>query len=265
MRPKQIHQSTIRVFVFMIAIVLFTSQAFCAAPESKTTSAKPQEKNQAQKKTAPAKPTKTPLSFRPDMPLREAVDILRNSTVPPLNIVVLWKDLDEKADITEDTPIGITGIPGATIKTHLNLLLLSLSTGGIAKLGYTIEDGVIIIATKDSLAQKMVTRTYDISDLVAPPSGTMMPGIGMGMGIGMGIGMGMPFGGMMPYGMNGMLGGISSAYPNLGYPNQGYTNQGIPNQGYLTPGNPNQNYLYQGVRPYNYSNVPQSTGIGIGF
>ena len=41
----------------------------------------------------PSKPAApSPSSFRPDMPFAEAVDILRNSVKPPLNIAVLWKD-----------------------------------------------------------------------------------------------------------------------------------------------------------------------------
>ena len=207
----------------------------------------------------------SPLSFRPDMSLREAINILRNSTVPPLNIAVLWKDLDDKADITEDTPIGINGIPGATIKAHINLLLISLSAGGLAELGYKVEGGVIIIATKETLGKKMITRTYNISDLVAPPSGTMLPGFGIGIGMGTGF---MPYGNMMPYGMNGMPGGINpynnQGYPNQGYSTPGYMNQGYPNQGYYNQGYPGQSYYNQGINPNYNSNARPNFGFGFG-
>lgn len=264
MKAKQIRQAAVRYFIIIIAIVLFTSQAFCTETNNKPAPAKSQDKNQAQKETAPEKPkpTKSPLSFRPDMPLREAVDILRNCTVPPLNIVVLWNDLADKADITQNTPIGINGVSGVSIKTHLNLLLLSLSSGGLAELGYKIEGNVIIIATKESLVKKMTTRTYDIADIVAPPSNTMMPG--MGTGIGMGTGM-MPYGNMMPYTMNGIPGGINpyinSGYPNQGYMNPGYMNQGYMYPGYMNPGYQNQGYINQGISPYYNLNTNQNIGL----
>ena len=265
MEPKQNIQFVIKNLVFVLTIVLFSRQAFCADPNETKAAEKTQVQKQPQKQTAPvkaSKPTKSPSSFRPEMPLREALDILRNSTVPPLNIVVMWKDLEENADITQDTPIGINGVSGVSLKTCINLLLMSLSSGGLADLGYTISDGVIIIATKDTLPKKLTTRVYDISDIIAPPSGTMMPGP-MGMGIGMGMGT-MPYG-MMPYGMNNMLGGYNQ-YLNPGYQNQGYMNYGYPNQGYMNPAYPNQGYLNQGyqnqgIMPYN--NFNSMSGIGM--
>ena len=237
MEKKQNIKLITKNLVFIFAVVLFGNQAFYAASNSTSTADKSQSKNQSQKENASEqkqKPTMSPLSFNPEMPLREAINILRNSTVPPLNIVVLWNDLEENADITKDTPIGIDGIPGATIKTHINVLLLSLSGGGLAEIGFVVKDGVVIIGTKDSLPKNYVSRTYDIADIIAPPSGTMMGGMGM-MGMGMSYGMG-----MSPYGMNGM-GGYNQYY------NQGY------NQGYL-----NQNYLNQG-----YNNMNAINGVGM--
>lgn len=260
MRPERITQFNKRYFVFVITIALFTSIAFCADPNSKSASAKSQVKKQSQKQTAQVtkpRPTMSPSSFTPDMPLREAIEILRNSTVPPLNISVLWKDLEENADITQDTPIGINGVTGVTLKTHLNLLLAALSAGGLAELGFTVDSGVIIIATKKSLSKKLVSRTYDIADIVAPPSGTTM-GMGMGMGM-MPYGNMSPYGTMMPYGMNGSLNGLNQ-YINPGYLNQGYLNQGM-NQGYMNQGYLNQNYLNQGYSPYSSVGSPYSVGM----
>lgn len=253
MSQKHKIQFVTRNLVLIFLIVFISHQAFCADPNGTNAPEKTQGQKQTQNQTVPVtkpKPAKSPLSFMPEMPLREAIDILRNSTVPPLNIVVMWKDLDENADITGDTPIGVNGISGVSLKTHLNILLMSLSSGGLADLGYIIDDNVIIIATKDSLPKKMTTRIYDISDIVAPPAGTMMPGP-------MGIGMGM---GAMPYGMNNMLGGLNQ-YINPGYPNQGYMNPAYPNQGYLNQGYLNQNYMNQGIMPYNNMNRPSGIGM----
>jgi hypothetical protein len=99
----------------------------------------------------------------------EAIDILRNSTDPPLKIVVMWRDLSENAYVEPDTPIKIDGVSGIRLRTALELLLLAVSSG-VAKLEYVVKDGVIIIATRDSLPDKMVTRVYDVSDLLAPPA-----------------------------------------------------------------------------------------------
>ncbi|GAF74961.1 unnamed protein product [marine sediment metagenome] len=73
---------------------------------------------------------------------------------------------------------------------------MSVSGGGVEKLRYVVEDGVITIATQGSLPKKMVARVYDITDLVAAPANyRFMPGLGMPLGYG-----GMPYGGMMPSG-----------------------------------------------------------------
>ena len=143
--------------------------------------------------------TAGPSSFTPEMTFEEAINILRNSTVPKLNIAVLWKDLEENADIYRDTPIGIDGVSKVPLRTHLKLLLMSISAGGTEKLGYVVDDGVIIIATQGSLPKKMKTRVYDITDLVSAPANfRLMPGLGMPFGYGQ-----MPYGGMTPYGGTG--------------------------------------------------------------
>lgn len=227
MELKQLMQINMKNSVFLITIVLFAFQAFSADSKNTSSSEKSQAKKPAVKQTVPApkpNPAVSPSSFRPDMPLREAIDILRNSTIPPLNIAVLWKDLNENADITRDTPIEIDGVTGVSLKTHLSLLLMSLSSGSSAELGYIVDGNVIIVATKESLPKKNVTRVYDISDLVAPPSmGGVMGGMGMGMGM-------MQYGNMMPYGTYGTTGGLNQ-YGNTGYMNQGYMNQNRPSYG----------------------------------
>jgi hypothetical protein len=112
-----------------------------------------------------------PATFSTNMSFARAIEILRHSTYPPLNIVVLWRNVEEKAGVTRETPIGFDGVPGLRIRQYLELLLRSVSAGSDAELGYALDGGVIVVATKDALPkQKMETRVYDISDLVAPPS-----------------------------------------------------------------------------------------------
>lgn len=179
------------VVVLSATFLLFegTYVANSAVPYTKSNS-----ENQSRQTSKPVykqvkKATSRPSTFTPDMSFSEAIDILRNSTRPPLNIVVLWKDLESNADIYRDTPIGMDGVSKVPLRTHLKLLLMSVSGGGVEKLRYVVEDGVIIIATQGSLPKKKVARIYDITDLVAAPANyRFMPGLGM------------PYGGMMPSG-----------------------------------------------------------------
>jgi hypothetical protein len=170
---------------------------------------------------------RTPASFTPQMSFGEAIDILRNSTTPPLNLVVLWRQIGENAGVYRDTPIGIDGIPGLRVRQYLDMLVASLSAGAPVKLGYAVRDGVVTVGTTDALPlPKRVTRVYDVSDLVAEPARYFFPPIGFG-GIGYGGGPMMgPAGGSragfipgMPYastgtgdrGLSGAIGGFYRA------------------------------------------------------
>lgn len=158
-----------------------------------------------------------PSTLTRDMPFSEAVDILRNSTFPRTNIAVLWKDLEENADIYPDTPIGIDGLSGVSLGRHLRSLVDGVSGGAIEKLGYVVDEGVVVISTRGNLPRKMVTRVYDITDLVGEPANYGgMRGIMMNRMVGMmssgrgGIGGGMMGGGMMGSGI--MQGGFGTSY-----------------------------------------------------
>ena len=105
----------------------------------------------------------------PEMPLSEAIEELKNAVQPPLTIVVRWLDLEENAEIGRTTPINMDPISAVPLKTALELLLESVS-GGIAELNYIVEDGVIKIATKDSLQIKLETRVYDVTVLLGRPA-----------------------------------------------------------------------------------------------
>jgi len=138
-----------------------------------------------------------PSAFTVNMPFGEAIDILRHSTRPPLNIVVLWRDLQENAKVYRDTPIGIEGVSGITLRKQLELLLAAVSANALAELAYTVDGGVIIIGTKDALPRRMVVHLYDVTDLVSAPANYFFP-IGFG-GPFMGFYRGQP-GGMWRYG-----------------------------------------------------------------
>ena len=214
------------IVVLSATFLLFegTYGANSAVPHTKSNS-----KNQSQQTSKPVYKqvkgvTSDPSTFKPDMSFSEAIDILRNSTKPPLNIAVLWKDLERNADIYRDTPIGMDGVSKVPLRTHLKLLLMSVSGGGVEKLRYVVEDGVIIIATQGSLPKKKVARIYDITDLVAAPANfRFMPGFGM------------PYGGMMPsggmgYGRQGFNGGMMPS-GGMGYGRQGLSGGMMPYRG----------------------------------
>jgi len=103
--------------------------------------------------------------FTPNMSFVEAIEQIKYCVEPPLPIVVLWKDLYENADIDRMTLIDMDEISGVSPGRALRLLLTSVS-GGYDKLGYIVEDGIIMIATVESLPEKWETRVYDISDLL---------------------------------------------------------------------------------------------------
>ncbi len=89
---------------------------------------------------------------------------------PPLKISPKWGDLSG-AGIEPSTPINMDAISGISLGTALELLLGNVSAG-IADLGYAVtKDGVIVIATTESLPTKLETRVYDVTDLVGRPAG----------------------------------------------------------------------------------------------
>jgi len=106
--------------------------------------------------------------WQAEMSFGDAIEELKNSVEPPLKIVVLWKDLAENADIEQSTQTNLGPLPPVRLSFALELLLKSVSSGK-AELGYAVRDGVITIATVDSLPSKLETRVYDIALLVGPP------------------------------------------------------------------------------------------------
>jgi type II secretory pathway component GspD/PulD (secretin)/tetratricopeptide (TPR) repeat protein len=108
-------------------------------------------------------------SLEPEMPLSEAIDYLRNSVQPPLKLLVNWNDLLENAEIDQSTPANMDPISGVPLVTALDSML-EFVAGGFAELGYIVENGVIKIATKDSLQVSLETRVFDVSVHVSQPA-----------------------------------------------------------------------------------------------
>jgi Flp pilus assembly secretin CpaC len=144
------------------------------------------------------------------MQFDEVINMLENSVTPPLQIQPNWKDLLEIADLEPITPAGMDPLTGIKLRKALEVLLAGVSSE-FAEVDYVVDEGVIVIATVEALPQKLVTRVYDITDLVGEPAqyggmqGLMMGrmvGLMSGGGGGGGIG-----GGLGGGGLGGGLGG----------------------------------------------------------
>ncbi len=199
MKKERLTKSFAGIIIILFGVFLLFGETYGVNSKGTRTRNNSEKKSRRTSKSAYKRLrnlTTGPSSFTPEMTFSEAINILRNSTVPPLNIAVLWRDLEQNADIYRDTPIGMDGVSRVPLRTHLKLLLMSVSAGSVEKLGYVVEGGIIIIATQNSLPKKRITRIYDITDLVAAPANyRFMPGLGMPFGYGP-----MPYGGMMPFG-----------------------------------------------------------------
>ncbi|NIA17165.1 MAG: hypothetical protein GWO86_02335, partial [Planctomycetes bacterium] len=104
-------------------------------------------------------------ALNPDMSLEEAIDEIRNSVDPPLKLIVRWRDLADNAYIERNTTIGMQGLSNIPLGKGLSELLKSVS-GGIVEIRYAVDQGIITIATKEALPGRMVTDTYDVTELI---------------------------------------------------------------------------------------------------
>jgi len=108
-------------------------------------------------------------------PVSEAFNLLRNSIQPPLNLVVLWRDLLENALIDPTSAVEFDGPSNVRLGTALDNMLSAL-TDPLAgsddyRVEYVVNQGVVTVATRLGLPRsRLETRVYDVSDLVSPPS-----------------------------------------------------------------------------------------------
>ena len=118
------------------------------------------------------------------MSFADVINELKSSVDPPLQIQPNWRDLLENAELEPTTPAQMDPLTGIKLRKALEVLLAGLSSE-FAQIGYVVDEGIIVIATEETLPKKMVTRVYDVTDLVGEPAqyGGMM---GMMMGMQMG-------------------------------------------------------------------------------
>jgi tetratricopeptide (TPR) repeat protein len=105
----------------------------------------------------------------PSMTFGEVINILKNSVEPPLQIQPNYRDLLENADIEPTIEANMDPLPRVQLRRALEILLDQVS-GGLVELNYTVKDGIIQIATIQTLPPEMETRVYDITDLISQPA-----------------------------------------------------------------------------------------------
>ena len=109
-----------------------------------------------------------------EMHFADALDAMKNSVEPPLNVFVFWNDLYKEADVDKTSPIHIDSDAKVPLKMAFNLLLDSVS-GGFGDLTYTVANGLIYIGPKQSLRKKVKTSTHHVSDVIGPPATATIP------------------------------------------------------------------------------------------
>jgi len=95
-------------------------------------------------------------ALNPQMPLQEAIALLKNSVEPPLQIVVLWNVL-APINVDPTTEVGIDGLPNVRLETALDLLLKNIVSTG-PKVVYRIEGEVIVIGPESKLQESPASR-----------------------------------------------------------------------------------------------------------
>ena len=93
--------------------------------------------------------------------LAAALDLLRGAT--RLNLFVNWKAL-EAAGIERTTRVNVrlTGVSFAKVPD----CLLKSASGDTVKVGYEVDEGVIMVSVIDDATVETQTRVYDVRDLV---------------------------------------------------------------------------------------------------
>ncbi len=153
------------------------------------------------------------VDFEIDAGLVDVIELLREEGGVPID--VNWRALGE-AEIFPTTQVGPINLRNVEVETVIRFLVDNLSTIDFP-ISYDIVGGVVRISTIEDLNRHILTRVYDIRDLLirvrsfrreggVGMMGGGMGGMGGGMG-GMGGGMGGMGGGMMG-GMGGMGGGM---------------------------------------------------------
>jgi hypothetical protein len=128
-------------------------------------------------------------------PFAQVIDSLRQRQA--INIFVRWKALAE-VGVDRQTPVTIDRLTDVSFSAVLEAVLDSVADQP-GRLGYTVDKGIVYISTREDLNRKVVTRCYDVKDLLHDSPDFAGAGGGYGAGVG-------GYGGAGAYGQ-GMAGG----------------------------------------------------------
>ena len=95
-----------------------------------------------------------------DIELKDVIQFLRD--VAGVNIYVKWQSLSA-AGVERATTVNIH-LGSVTVEKALQLILDDV--GGVNPLGFIIEDGVVMVTSREDLQTRTITRVYDIRDMI---------------------------------------------------------------------------------------------------
>lgn len=109
--------------------------------------------------------------------LERVLNFLRDSTNS--NIFVNWRAL-EAAGIDRNSPVTIS-LKEIPFRKALQTILAEVG-GGTANLGYTIDDGIITVSTRDDLdsVKYQTVKVFDVRDLLVQPNNRAAPTLNLG-------------------------------------------------------------------------------------
>ncbi|MBW7990499.1 MAG: hypothetical protein FVQ84_10845, partial [Planctomycetes bacterium] len=113
------------------------------------------------------------VDLTPGMSFGEVIEMLETSVQPPIQIQPNWKDLLDNAEVEQATPAGMDPLTGIRLRKAIEILIAGVTSSQLGEFGeltYSVDEGVVLIGTLDMLPPKMVSRVYDISDLVSEPA-----------------------------------------------------------------------------------------------
>jgi hypothetical protein len=113
--------------------------------------------------------------------LADVIDFVRDAG--GVDILVDWRSL-EAAGITRDAPVELRLNEPVSVAQVLDLICRTVGENHIS---YEIDRGVVLVSAVDGSRSNMLTRAYDVSDLVnrtptGPGEGSSMPVHGPGRG-----------------------------------------------------------------------------------
>jgi hypothetical protein len=133
-----------RIVSIVFVLVVFAVGSMCHAQTRQTKSN--------------SRPVAAQIEFNA-MPLVDVIDYLRDTT--NLNIYVNWPAL-EMAGVSMDAPITLKGRNLSAAK----VLSMALAQAGQGRLSWFAADGVVQVTTQELADRNLVTRVYDVKDLL---------------------------------------------------------------------------------------------------